>query len=163
MYSFFLYLDKYMKICYNQEKQMFVSKTNGKDVYMEKTELKGKVFLERLLKFETDIGEKSAELAYWKKCAGLSDSLAPEIERRETELRTIISDMTEKKLVATRMIDELCDPVGRAILRRRYILCDTWSKIADACGGMSERNAHYIHDNALLDFEKIFCRTKCFA
>ncbi len=125
---------------------------------MDKTELRGKAFLERLLKFETDIGEKNAELMYWKKngCALLSDEIAPEIERRERELCAIISEMTEKKLVATRLIDELADPVARAILRRRYILCDTWSKIADACGGMSERNAHYIHDNALFDFETIF-------
>ncbi len=132
---------------------------------MMKPELKGKEFLERLLKFETDIGEKSAELAYWKSCGKEfpTGTLAPEIERRERELESIISEMTEKKLVATRMIDELRDPVGRAILRRRYILCDTWSRIADACGGMSERNAHYIHDNAMLDFERIFCGAKCFA
>ena len=132
---------------------------------MTKTELKGKAFLECLLKFETDIGEKSAELSYWKTCGSEfpTGNLAPEIERREKELESIISEMTEKKLVATRLIDELCDPVGRAILRRRYILCDTWAKIADACGGMSERNAHYIHDNALIDFEKIFCGAKCFA
>lgn len=130
-----------------------------------KTELKGKAFLECLLKFETDIGEKSAELAYWKKCEKgfTSDKLVPEIERREQELEGIISEMTEKKLVATRLIDSLVDPVGRAILRRRYILCDTWSRIADACGGMSERNAHYIHDSALLDFERIFCSEKRFA
>lgn len=132
---------------------------------MTKTELKGKAFLDRLLKFETDIGEKNAELAYWKNCCkGYSSvALAPEIERREKELEGIISEMTEKKLVATRLIDELGDPVGRAILRRRYILCDTWSRIADACGGMSERNAHYIHDNALLDFEEIYRDSKCFA
>ena len=132
---------------------------------MTKTELKGKAFLECLLKFETDIGEKSAELSYWKTCGREfpTGNLAPEIERREKELESIISEMTEKKLVATRLIDELCDPVGRAILRRRYILCDTWAKIADATGGKSERNAHYIHDNALIDFEKIFCGAKCFA
>jgi hypothetical protein len=132
---------------------------------MTKTELRGKAFLECLLKFETDIGEKSAELAYWKTCGRElpTGKLAPEIERRERELECIISEMTEKKLVATRLIDALVDPVGRAILRRRYILCDTWSRIADACGGMSERNAHYIHDNALQDFEKIFCAEKQFA
>ena len=133
--------------------------------HMMKTELKGKAFLECLLKFETDIGEKSAELSYWKACSKdfPTGDLAPEIARREKELESIILQMTEKKLVGTRMIDELCDPVGRAILRRRYILCDTWSKIADACGGMSERNAHYIHDNALFDFERIYTESKCFA
>ncbi len=126
---------------------------------MDKAGLRGKLFLDELLKFETDIGEKNAELRYWKSSAKgfLAAELAPEIERREKELSSIISEMMEKKLVATRLIDQLGDPVARAILRRRYILCDTWAKIADACGGMSERNAHYIHDNALFDFERIFC------
>ena len=73
------------------------------------------------------------------------------------ELEALIASMTEQKLTATRLIDSMSDPVGRAILRRRYILCDTWAKIAGACGRMSERNAHYIHDQALLDFEKIYC------
>ncbi len=132
---------------------------------MIKQELACKGFLERLLKFETDISEKNAELSYWKGCAKeySMESLAPEIERREKELLSLISEMTENKLVATRLIDALPDPVGRAILRRRYILCDTWSKIASACGGMSERNAHYIHDNALLDFEALYAETKRFA
>ena len=68
----------------------------------------------------------------------------------------LIQSLTKKKLDATRMIDKMEDPVARAVLRRRYILCDTWARIADSCGGMSERNAHYIHDMALLDFEKIY-------
>ncbi len=126
---------------------------------MVKNELKGKAFLDCLLKFETDIGEKTAELTYWKELCSLhcDDVLAEDIKKREQELSELISSMTEKKLVATRLIDGMKDPVGRAILRRRYILCDTWAKIANACGRMSERNAHYIHDQALLDFEKIYC------
>ncbi len=128
---------------------------------MMKEELNCKAFLDRLLKFETDIGEKNAELVYWKNSARIYPEaiLAPEIAKREEELTRLISEMTEKKLVATRMIDELADPVARAILRRRYILCDTWARIARACGGMSERNAHYIHDNALADFETIYERS----
>jgi hypothetical protein len=126
---------------------------------MVKNELKGKAFLNCLLKFETEINEKTAELAYWKEQDGLhgNELLTEEIRKREEDLRTLIASMTEKKLMATRLIDSMSDPVGRAVLRRRYILCDTWAKIANACGRMSERNAHYIHDQALLDFEKIYC------
>lgn len=126
---------------------------------MVKNELKGKAFLSCLLKFETEIGEKSAELAYWKEQSALHGGkiLAEELHQREEELASLIASMTEKKLMATRLIDSMTDPVGRAVLRRRYILCDTWSKIASTCGKMSERNAHYIHDQALLDFEKIYC------
>ena len=126
---------------------------------MVKNELKGKAFLNCLLKFETEINEKTAELAYWKEQDGLhgNELLTEEIRKREEDLRALIASMTEKKLMATRLIDSMSDPVGRAVLRRRYILCDTWAKIANACGRMSERNAHYIHDQALLDFEKIYC------
>ncbi len=126
---------------------------------MVKNELKGKAFLNCLLKFETEINEKTAELAYWKEQEVLhgNETLADDIQKREAELESLIASMTEQKLTATRLIDSMSDPVGRAILRRRYILCDTWAKIAGSCGRMSERNAHYIHDQALLDFEKIYC------
>lgn len=124
---------------------------------MENAELKGKKFLENLLKFEPEIGEKKAELAYWhsQEDAGAVDE-RERIARRRDELQAQIEEMTEKKLKATVLIDKMSDPIGRAVLRRRYILCNTWAQIADGCGGMSERNAHYIHDIALRDFEKIY-------
>lgn len=125
---------------------------------MNKNHLKGKRFLEDLLKYATEIGEKTAELEYWRAngILGLLDCDSDGISTREKELEALIQSLTRKKLDATRMIDELEDPVARAVLRRRYILCDTWARIAESCGGMSERNAHYIHDMALLDFEKIY-------
>lgn len=125
---------------------------------MNKDHLKGKRFLEDLLKYTTEIGEKTAELAYWRAngLVGESASDSEDISAREKELEMLIQSLTKKKLDATRMIDKMEDPVARAVLRRRYILCDTWARIADSCGGMSERNAHYIHDMALLDFEKIY-------
>lgn len=125
---------------------------------MKKEDLKGKQYLEELLKYGTEIGEKTAELAYWRENEVLPSDTTEmnEIIRRETELEKLIQSLTRKKLDATKMIDEMTDPVARAILRRRYILGDTWAKIAECCGGMSERNAHYIHDMALMDFEKIF-------
>ena len=123
-------------------------------------ELKGKDYLQRFLKMQMQIDEKSAELAYWKRqenvCA-VNLEMTENIKRRAEELARLILTMNEQKLFATKLIDSVSDPVGRAILRRRYILCDTWEKIAAACGNMSERNAHYIHNQALLDFEKIYC------
>ena len=128
---------------------------------MDKHELKGKIFLEELLKYETEIGEKAAELAYWRANSDLyiDTTIGEMVRNTESDLKALIGEMTEKKLEATRLIDEMEDPVGRAVLRRRYILCNTWAEIADACGGMSERNAHYIHDSALCDFEKIYLDT----
>lgn len=123
---------------------------------MNKEQLKGKRFLEDLLKYATEIGEKTAELAYWRADGLAENSDSEDISAREQELELLIQSLTKKKLDTTRMIDKMEDPVARAVLRRRYILCDTWARIADSCGGMSERNAHYIHDMALLDFEKIY-------
>ena len=128
----------------------------GRRIKMNKEQLKGKRFLEDLLKYATEIGEKTAELAYWRADGLAENSDSEDISAREQELELLIQSLTKKKLDATRMIDKMEDPVARAVLRRRYILCDTWARIADSCGGMSERNAHYIHDIALLDFEKIY-------
>lgn len=128
----------------------------GRRIKMSKEQLKGKRFLEDLQKYATEIGEKTAELAYWRVSGLVENSDSKDISAREQELERLIQSLTKKKLDATRMIDKMEDPVARAVLRRRYILCDTWARIADSCGGMSERNAHYIHDMALLDFEKIY-------
>ena len=127
---------------------------------MASQELKGKTFLNRLLKIQLQIDEKRDELDYWKKQRELcfnNSELSDGIRQRAEELQMLIMAMNAQKLSATKLIDSVSDPVERAILRRRYILCDTWSRVAEACGKMSERNAHYIHDQALLDFEKIYC------
>lgn len=127
---------------------------------MKQKELKCKKFLHCLLKIQLQIDEKNAELDYWNKQAPLCEAdptLAQNIRCRKEELMSLISQMNAQKISATRLIDRLGDPVGQAILRRRYILCNTWSDVAEACGRMSERNAHYIHDQAMLDLEKIYC------
>lgn len=139
--------------------QKFQTKKRDQEVKsMKKEDLRGKKYLESLLWYGTEIGEKTAELAYWQAAGVYSSgtSEADEILEREAELERLIRTLTQKKLDATRMIDEIQDPVARAVLRRRYILGDTWAKVAENCGGMSERNAHYVHDIALFDFEKIF-------
>ncbi len=116
----------------------------------------GKQFLEELFRFETEIHEKQTELSYWKEQNLPAGALGDEIAERTCELEALIREKTQKKLDATRMIDQMTDPIGRAILRYRYILCRTWAEVADACGGMSERNAHYIHDSAIREFEKLY-------
>ena len=132
---------------------------------MASQELKGKKFLNRLLKIQLQIDEKRDELDYWKKQRELcfnNTELSDGIRQRAEELQMLIMAMNAQKLSATKLIDSVSDPVERAILRRRYILCDTWSRVAEACGKMSERNAHYIHDQALLDFEKrALLRQRC--
>lgn len=129
---------------------------------MSKDNSEGKKFLDDLLKYTADIEELQAELAYWRESTGAA-SVAPVdemIRERTGELEKAICNLRQKKLEATRMIDEMGDPVGRAILRRRYILGDPWVKIAGECGNMSQRNAHYIHDEAMKQFDEIY-REKC--
>ncbi len=125
---------------------------------MVKEKLTGKEFLERLRVWKTELLEKTDELAFWKDMEGSSEDgeLAMEIADREAALSLLIRKMKEEKLLATKLIDKIEDPIGRTILRRRYIFGETWEKIACDCGGMSARNAHYIHDNTLILFEKIF-------
>lgn len=125
---------------------------------MRTEEPDGKQFLEELLKYDLDIGEKEAELRYWRRNGeeGLDGGDGASIALRTGKLEAEIGKLRRKKLIATHLIDEMEDPVARAILRRRYILCETWAKIAKSCGGMSERNAHYIHDTAIADFLKIY-------
>ena len=63
---------------------------------MVKNELKGKAFLNCLLKFETEINEKTAELAYWKEQELLhgNETLADDIQKREEELEALIASMS---------------------------------------------------------------------
>ena len=122
--------------------------------------LKGKKFLYCIFNIQLQINEISEELDYWQQqteFCGQNLELLRDIHHRTAELHSLITTMNERKMSATKLIDAVSDPVGRAILRRRYILCNSWSDIAEACGKMTERNAHYIHDRALMDFEKIYC------
>jgi hypothetical protein len=126
---------------------------------METTELQGKRFLQKLLKIQVQIDEKTDEFEYWKKQRVFCDEnsqLSRNIRKRAEELHDLVQSMNEQKLLATELIERINDPVARTILLRRYILCDTWTTIAAACGRMSERNAHYIHNQALLEFEDIY-------
>lgn len=133
---------KFVNRCSKQKaKEPMESWVKGRRIKMNKEQLKGKRFLEDLLKYATEIGEKTAELAYWRADGLAENSDSEDISAREQELELLIQSLTKKKLDATRMIDKMEDPVARAVLRRRYILCDTWARIADSCGGMSERNA----------------------
>ncbi len=122
--------------------------------------MQGKQFLYQLSKLQLQIDEKSDELEYWKRHLGSyhnNSKFIQKICQRSDELSQLIQSMNEQKILATKMIDCLADPVARAIMRRRYILGESWPDIAIACGRMSERNAHYIHDKALLEFEEIYC------
>ena len=125
---------------------------------MVEKELCAKEFLEYMRVWKTEMRELSDELSYWKSMAGSSEDgeLAFAVADREAYLERRIREIKAHTLSAAKMIDKIEDPIGRSILRRRYLFGETWAKIGAECGGMSSRNAHYIHDNTLKIFEKIF-------
>ena len=125
---------------------------------MVKKELDAKEFLEYMRVWKTEMRELSDELSYWRSMAGSSEDgeLAFAVADREAFLERRIREIKAQTLSAAKLIDKIEDPIGRSILRRRYLFGETWAKIGVECGGMSARNAHYIHDNTLKIFEKIF-------
>ena len=82
-----------------------------------------------------------------------NDELIKECEAR-------ISTMKQTKVDVLEAISKLKDPIARAIYTKRYVQCEEWKSIARSMSGMSERNAHYIHDRSLHELEKIMEKTK---
>ena len=77
-------------------------------------------------------------------------------EARIAALKEMQQRLLEEKLRLSNVFDLIPDPVARAIYRWRYTTCGTWGLVAEKCGGMSERNAHYIHDHWLPEVERLY-------
>lgn len=110
-----------------------------------------KEWLNSLLKCEADIITTKKEIAYWQSYG--SDAHAYMCVR---DLEDKLNNMTSKKLKAGKLIDQVTDYLGRAILTRRYILCEKWDDIARQLGGMTVRNARIIYDKALIEFTRLW-------
>ena len=92
----------------------------------------------------------SDELNYFEKHRSTcSRSRIAELQERRDQL-------IEQKVMLANIVDNIADPVARSIYRSRYVTGDSWKVVATKCGGMSERNAHYIHDNTFPEFERIY-------
>ncbi|MCL2697571.1 MAG: hypothetical protein FWE74_05770 [Oscillospiraceae bacterium] len=57
------------------------------------------------------------------------------------------------------LINNLEDLEERALLERRYLLGQTWDKVAEECF-MSLRSVHYIHNKALKKLEPFYNKIK---
>ena len=127
---------------------------------MANKKLKCQQFLQRLFNIQAQIEEKTDELNYWRsqydQCSA-DRMLSTEIQQRSEELQKLIRKMNAQKIFATRLIDRLKDPVGQIVLRRRYILGESWNAIAYFCNDMSIRNLYYIHNHSLEELENIYC------
>ena len=75
------------------------------------------------------------------------------------ELEELVNDdidrLTEYKLKARYMIEELESNIEKIILYKRYFECKNFEQIAIECN-YSWRQTHRIHGNALINFEKVF-------
>jgi hypothetical protein len=101
----------------------------------------------------TELEAIRSELAYFER------HRAPCVEERIAALKATQARMLAEKISLAKAIDQIPDPVARAIYRGRYIIGSDWRKVAENCGGMSVRNAHYIHDRWLPAVEKIYNET----
>lgn len=109
-----------------------------------------KAWLGSFKKYDVEIEEIRNELLYFEK------HRTPCVEARICELKERLEYLMEKKIILTRIVDNITDPVARAIFRFRYVIGDPWKAVAKKCGKMSERNAHYIHNDYLSEVEMIF-------
>ena len=67
-----------------------------------------------------------------------------------------IKRLQAEKLAVSRAIERIPDIIARMIYNGRYNLGHTWEKVARDSGRMCSRNAKYIHDKTLPEFEKLF-------
>lgn len=109
--------------------------------------------IERLADFKkinAEIESLSDEIAYYERHRSIR------VADRIAEIKEMMDRLMEEKIILTRTIDKLSDPVSRAVYRMRYIVGEKWSVVAAKCGKMSERNAHYIHDQSFPEFERLY-------
>ena len=71
-----------------------------------------------------------------------------------TEINTDIDRLVDLRREIYREIRQVTDKKQRALLIRRYILLNSWEKIADKLG-YTERHAHRLHDDSLDTFAGI--------
>lgn len=109
-----------------------------------------KTWLGSFKKYDVEIEEIRDELVYFEKHRTSC------VEDRICELKERLEQLMEKKIILTRVVDNISDPIPRAIFRFRYVMGDPWKAVAAKCGKMSERYAHYIHDDYLPEVEMIF-------
>lgn len=70
------------------------------------------------------------------------------------QLEEKIKRMQFEKLAVSRAIERIPDIIARMIYNGRYNLGHTWANVAKDSGRMTSRNAKYIHDKAMPEFER---------
>ena len=78
------------------------------------------------------------------------------VEWRIAELQKKLEQIAGQKALMGKIAENITDPIARSIFSLRYISDCTWIVVAQKCGRMSERNAHYIHDKYLPEFDRLY-------
>lgn len=109
--------------------------------------------IERLSDFKrinAEIESLSDEIAYYERHRSIR------VADRIAEIKEQLNRLMDEKIIVSRIIDKLSDPSARTVYRLRYIVGEKWSAVAAKCGKMSERSAHYIHEQSLPEFERLY-------
>jgi hypothetical protein len=112
--------------------------------------MNAKKWLNQIKAKNIEIESIKDEIAYLESSKALCKS------SRIGDLTERLETMLVEKLILTNTIDDIADPVARAIFRFRYISCLPWKIVAYKCGKMSARNAHGIHDRTLPEVERLY-------
>lgn len=117
-----------------------------------------KMYLDTNLSIETKLDYLDSVKRLHDKISREKDSLSASdnaIERIETEVETEIARLCAIRGTAELIIKSLPDVVQRTILERRYLMGETWNKIAEKTGYCT-RQAARIHKSALNYLEKLY-------
>lgn len=107
-----------------------------------------RTFLNEVRKYDSIIKNERKTIEYLtKNNLPDKDSLIGECESRICTMKQTKTDIMEA-------ISKVSDPIAKAIYTGRYIRCETWKTISKSLSGMSERNAHLIHNKWLSELEE---------
>lgn len=132
---------------------------------------KAREALTRLRYIEFDIRSRQTELEQLQSLLSISVKYkdvnvqtSPHNNAEETMAKIIdaqrlvnakIDELIEYKVQVSATIDLLGDDLLITVLRERYLNRKNWEDIA--CGlGQTSRNVHYLHGQALREFDKVF-------
>jgi len=129
-----------------------------------KTELTTKEWLKRAYNIDRQIKSKLELIEMWKDLAGKCTASYTELTKNKSingyKYFAMIADAEAEveqdtiKLIAIKKevstaINKVLSPTSRVLLEQRYLLCQTWDRIADILGYSSEHTRKRIHPQAL--------------
>lgn len=107
-----------------------------------------KEFLNHIKNYSVEIEALQAESEYMRRI----DTAEARLRARENDKK--IAKMIGEQIAVSLAVEKLSDPLARAVMKRRYVLGETWRKIARE-SKLGERNLHYIKQSCLEELETL--------